>query len=306
MLRGARARPRSFSSFAAAARVPIAAAAAPGARSLFAATVCGKPALAPADLEGKVCWVVGGVDVFGRRVVGGLLDAGATVIANTRSPSRLEALVEGLGRPDRLHGFVGSLLPGSAEATVAEAMDMTANRLDHVVVHGGVRYWARRRGECDETGTLARDRLFDLSDDDFAKAAVQLPSLHFSAARLLLPRLAGDEGASYTTILGAPADAARSPLGGINVRACHGVAAALARERVDCRVNVVNVAVPGGAPGGEEDAFLDDLGALAAGIAGRTAGDAALALDINETADLSAMRDHFPARVDGGLRAAVA
>ena len=108
----------------------------------------------PVSLEGKVCWVVGGVDVVGQHVVRGLLDAGASVIVNTRSTTRLEALVEGLGRPERLTPIKGSLLPGRAEATVDRVMEMSGNRLDHVVAHAGVRYWAGR-GACDETRTLA-------------------------------------------------------------------------------------------------------------------------------------------------------
>ena len=176
----------------------------------------------PVSLEGKVCWVVGGVDVVGQHVVRGLLDAGASVIVNTRSTTRLEALVEGLGRPERLTPIKGSLLPGRAEATVDRVMEMSGNRLDHVVAHAGVRYWAGR-GACDETRTLAGDHLFSLSDEEFAQKAVQVPALHFSAARLLMPRVANDATASYTFVLGDAVDGARSALGGINSRACAGL-----------------------------------------------------------------------------------
>ena len=87
----------------------------------------------PASLEGKVCWVVGGVDTVGRNLVRGLLDAGAMVVVNSRTASRLEHLAETLGQPDRLATVHGSLLPENADKTISNVMNLTAQRLDHVV-----------------------------------------------------------------------------------------------------------------------------------------------------------------------------
>ena len=52
---------------------------------------------APPELDGKVAWVVGGIGIVGSGLVRGLLRAGATVIVNSRFPSRLEYLNEELG-----------------------------------------------------------------------------------------------------------------------------------------------------------------------------------------------------------------
>ena len=117
----------------------------------------------PVSLEGKVCWVVGGVDTVsggaqsslhdafaawrggakkdslvdctqvGRNLVRGLLDAGAMVVVNSRTASRLEHLAETLGQPDRLATVHGSLLPEKADKTISNVMNLTAQRLDHVM-----------------------------------------------------------------------------------------------------------------------------------------------------------------------------
>ena len=92
----------------------------------------GSNAPPPASLEGKVCWVVGGVDTVGRNLVRGLLDAGAMVVVNSRTASRLEHLAETLGQPDRLATVHGSLLPEKADKTISDVMNLTAQRLDHV------------------------------------------------------------------------------------------------------------------------------------------------------------------------------
>ena len=103
------------------------------ARSFFSFLKGGGNATPPASLEGKVCWVVGGVDTVGRNLVRGLLDAGAMVVVNSRTASRLEHLAEILGQPDRLATVHGSLLPEKADKTISDVMNLTAQRLDHVV-----------------------------------------------------------------------------------------------------------------------------------------------------------------------------
>ena len=68
----------------------------------------------------------------GRNLVRGLLDAGAMVVVNSRTASRLEHLAEILGQPDRLATVHGSLLPEKADKTISDVMNLTAQRLDHV------------------------------------------------------------------------------------------------------------------------------------------------------------------------------
>ena len=317
------------------------------ARSFFSFLKGGGNATPPASLEGKVCWVVGGVDTVGRNLVRGLLDAGAMVVVNSRTASRLEHLAEILGQPDRLATVHGSLLPEKADKTISDVMNLTAQRLDHVgpvwkskfygafvldrrvdlhaidavparwrgdavsspldrarmhptywlistqvVAHAGVRWWAGR-GACDETNTLAKDRLFTINDEDFPQKACQLAALQFSAARRLLPRL--DENGSYTFVVGDGADDKRSALGAINLRACQGIAAACRHEAIiACKVNEVKVQVA--AAPGDEASFLAGLGSLTAGVAGA---DAAAAVDVSE-AGLAALRASYPARDDLG------
>ena len=99
------------------------------------------------SLINQTVWVVGGVGVVGRGITRGLLQAGATVIVNSRSEERLDKIQASLGNPERLMLVHGSLLPGQASKTVADALDKTA--LNHVVAHGAVRWWAKpTAGKC--------------------------------------------------------------------------------------------------------------------------------------------------------------
>lgn len=77
-------------------------------------------ALPPPALEGQVAWVIGGIGVIGSGLVRGLLRAGATVVVNSRFPSRLEQLNDELGSPEKLVAINASLLPGHAESTIQE------------------------------------------------------------------------------------------------------------------------------------------------------------------------------------------
>ena len=64
----------------------------------------------PPALDGQVAWVVGGIGVIGSGLVRGLLRAGATVIVNSRFPSRLEQLNDDLGSPENLAVVTGTTL----------------------------------------------------------------------------------------------------------------------------------------------------------------------------------------------------
>ncbi|EOD12326.1 hypothetical protein EMIHUDRAFT_104209 [Emiliania huxleyi CCMP1516] len=150
-------------------------------------------------VRGNVAWVVGGVGIVGSGIAHGLLAAGATVIVNSRHEQRLEKISEAMGHPARLVTVGASMLPGRAEITVEQVMDMTSNQLDHVVAHAGGRPWASGGG--DETSTTYnRGSVLHIPADEYASAASQLGSFHFAAASLLLPRLTDAGKGSYTFV----------------------------------------------------------------------------------------------------------
>lgn len=257
------------------------------------------------SLHGKYVWVVGGAGMIGKGICRGLLGAGATVLVNSRHRNRLAALAEDIETDqdrERLITLKGSLLPGDSERLTQEVMDMTSGRLDHVVAHSGVQWWEDGGG--DESSTLLRaSRILDMSADEFSTAAVQLPLLHFEAARLLLPRLRAlpSEPSSYTFITGG-AHGVRG-LAQINAQALWGLSAALQKEvsdvtmaevRVELAINrseVERCAAPRSSP------LSHELGTLAAGIAASPVGVAAGLHNITSATDMSALLGRFPAAV---------
>lgn len=185
-------------------------------------------------LEGQVAWVVGGVGIVGSGIAHGLLAAGATVIVNSRYEQRLEKISEAMGHPARLVTVGASMLPGRAEITVEQVMDMTSNQLDHVVAHAGGRPWASGGG--DETSTTYnRGSVLHIPADEYASAASQLGSFHFAAASLLLPRLTDAGKGSYTFVTSSTSAAwgPRSYMTQVNSYGVMGLAGALRREAKD-------------------------------------------------------------------------
>jgi len=187
------------------------------------------------SLAGQTCWIVGGVGVIGRGITRGLLKAGATVIVNSRSPSRLDNVRSELGNPERLITVHGSLLPGYAPKTVSETLQSIPN-LNHVVAHGAVRWWDPH-GACDETYSLnirGSSRLLEMTPEDFACAGAQLASLHFSAAQELVPRVQASGGrTTYTFVTGdgsGKPGGKRTAMGEINSHHVWGLSAALRNE----------------------------------------------------------------------------
>ena len=69
------------------------------------------------------------------------------VVVNSRTASRLEHLAETLGQPDRLATVHGSLLPENADKTISNVMNLTAQRLDHVVACVEIKILRRVRAE---------------------------------------------------------------------------------------------------------------------------------------------------------------
>ena len=183
-------------------------------------------------LQGQIAWVVGGAGVVGSGIARGLLNAGAAVIVNSRHPDRLKALSEELGHPTQLVTLNSSMMPGTVEETVAMAMEITGNRLDHVIAHSAVRWWASDAG--DETSTLSfRGSLLHVPPAEYGSMSSHLGSLHYAAAHHLTPLLR--PGGSFTFVTSS-ADAAwgpRSALAQINAHGVMGLAAAMRSEAID-------------------------------------------------------------------------
>lgn len=204
------------------------------------------------SLVNQTAWVVGGVGVLGRGVTRGLLQAGATVIVNSRSGERLERVKESLGNPERLICVEGSLMQqNGASKTVVDALK-DAPLLNHVVAHGAVRWWARPskasfdyyeyQPACDESYALEKikstAKVLDMPVELFLESSAQLASLHFSAAKNLMQRLEQSSKltkvpSTYTFITGdggGKPNADRTSMGEINSHHVWGLSAALRRE----------------------------------------------------------------------------
>ena len=246
------------------------------------------------SLVNQTCWVVGGVGVVGRGITRGLLQAGASVIVNSRSEKRLENLSVSLGNPPGLITVHGSLLPGRASKTVADTL-ASVNYLNHVVAHGAVRWWARPSGGsfefyefrqgCDETFSLnikPSQRILDYSVDEFVTSSAQLASLHFSAAQELIPRLSQSSHlpSSYTFVTGdgsGKPGGGRTSMGEINSHHVWGLSAALRNEcskmdhmNVNCREIRVSAPIDPikeEANMTQESPLSEDIGILCAGLA---------------------------------------
>jgi len=241
------------------------------------------------SLLNKNCWVVGGVGVIGRAITKSLLQAGATVIVNSREESRLQRIAIDLEQHQNLVTVRGSLLQGAAEKTVEKVL-ANGFPLHHVVAHGAVRYWKKDGGHnafhqaegYDETYSLDKRRLLDMNEEEFRSASGQLASLHFGAARALLPRLEGlsdiiGVDTSYTFVTGdggGHPSSYQSPAGVLNSHHIWGLSAALRAElknsKVACRE--IRVGLPVNRPQDERlkqpriRPLSVDIGDLCAGL----------------------------------------
>ena len=207
----------------------------------------------------------------------GLLQLGATVIVNSRSPERLTRIAKDLKYPERLVTVNGSLLPGKALDTVEEALlNHNVRGLNHVVSHGAVRYWTTQKLGCDETFALgtAKVNFLDYTTEEFRLASSQLATLHFSAAKELIPRLTNTSTnelpSSYTFVTGdggGHPSSLRTAMGEINTHHVWGLSAAMRAQfagsdsKLICRDLRVGLAVQ------EDSATLsEDIGDLCAGM----------------------------------------
>lgn len=280
------------------------------------------------SLVNQRCWVVGGVGVVGRGITRGLLQAGATVIVNSRSHERLEKLSDNLGNPERLVTVQGSLLPGYASKTVSDTLDSAP--LNHVVAHGAVRWWARPtagefqyyeyRAGCDETYALnirANERLLDQTPEEFSRSSAQLASLHFSAAQQLIPRLrASGAPASYTFVTGdgsGKPGGRRTAMGEVNSHHVWGLSSALRQELAQFGGNVmcreIRVGLPINEPGDQKgksetgNPLSEDIGDLCAGLAAASSkmGDNGRLIRLEEYEDLNALLKEYDVALDAGV-----
>ena len=239
------------------------------------------------SLTGKTIWVIGGVGTVGRGITRGLLQAGATVIVNSRKKDRLDRIQEELEKPDRLIAIHGSLKPDFAPDTVQEALK---NRyLDHVVAHGAVRYWTPPHicsTSQDETYSLKTDKipLFEYSSAEFAASSSALASFHYAAAQALLPRII-DGNYVFVTGDGMGHPSSRqTPMGELNAHHVRGLAAAMRLQlQTDPNVTVqelrVGLAVPQAMSvsaievDGKLRPISEEIGALVAGIIAKSSND---------------------------------
>jgi len=264
------------------------------------------------SLAGQTCWIVGGVGVIGRGITRGLLQAGATVLVNSRSPGRLEKLRSELGYPERLITVHGSLLPGYASKTVSQTLQ-SIPIINHVVAHGAVRWWAAHAA-CDETYSLnirGSGRLLDMTHEDFACAGAQLASLHFSAAQELVPRVQASGGRpTYTFVTGdgsGKPGGKRTAMGDINSHHVWGLSAALRNELSspsgsngmvcrDLRIGIpINRSNEEKVVASRKRPLSEDIGDLCASMAAGTSHDEdnGKLISINDEEKLQSLLNHY-------------
>lgn len=181
-------------------------------------------------LRGQVAWVVGGAGIVGAGIARGLIKAGATVIVNSRHERRLDRLRTELDNPEQLVTVNASMRPNQAAATMDTVMDMTARRLDHVVAHCGVNWWAGDEGDAESTTVRSSGSILHMPLADYGEMSTQLSQMHFAAAQLLMPLL-GETG-TYTFVTSNASDAwgPDSALAQLNTHGVIGLAATMRSE----------------------------------------------------------------------------
>jgi NAD(P)-dependent dehydrogenase (short-subunit alcohol dehydrogenase family) len=253
----------------------------------------------PGPLTGQVAWVVGGAGVIGRGICRGLLKAGATVVVNATSQTRLQQLHRDLNSPEKLLGVCGTMRPSGAETLVHDVMQMTNSRLNHVVAHSGVRWWADLP-ESENEQLMHRMSTLDMSPEEFGERASMLPILHYTAAKLLIPYLKDIPGSSYTFVTGRTKR--RSIEAHVNLHGVWGLAAALREMHAttplrvsEIRMNMtVNRPSHQRAEDPRERPLSAEIGELCAGIASNPSAEALDFHNLETQADISLLKAKFP------------
>ena len=150
-----------------------------------------------ADLSGRRVLVPGGTGGVGEGVVRAALAAGADVVVPTRSAGRAEEFraVLGAAATDRLHLVVHDYTTFAGAEELAQQVVSNLGRLDDVVAPIG--------------GWWAGKALWEVDEDDWRSAVVDLTTAHLAMLRACLPRM-GSHGA-YTVVVG---ESATTPVPG--------------------------------------------------------------------------------------------
>lgn len=142
----------------------------------------------PVDLEGRNIVVAGGTGNVGRYVVGGLLEAGATVAVPSRSPDKLEA-IEALGQ----NGSTGRVVTVEGDVTDEEDGARIVRQLRDEVgpLHGAVASLG---------GFVPVPSILEASREQLATAMEGYVRAHLGAAQNLVPAL--ESGGGYLFVNG--------------------------------------------------------------------------------------------------------
>lgn len=259
------------------------------------------------SLVNSVAWVVGGKGVIGRNLCRGLLEAGATVIISSRNEERLQRLSDDLNHPSNLVAIKGSLLDGKAEELVREAMGMVGQELNHVVAHGGVRWWSPKFANENHRSIFHREAILDLKQEDFFRQSIQVAAAHHTIAQHLVPRLRASVSLpTYTFVTGNQphvVGGSVQPMAYLNAASLSSFAQALKMELAKesprpIPVSVLKVGLPLGRPidmqleSPRHRPLSHDLGLICAGMA--TARSEGIEVQINEQGDVEALLKRFP------------
>ena len=144
-----------------------------------------------ADLSDRRVVIPGGTGAVGEGVVRGYLAAGADVVVPTRSQQRAEEFRAMLGdaATEHLHLVTGDYTTFTGAEELAEEVARRLGGVDDVVAPIG--------------GWWAGKRLWEIGDEDWQGAFVDLATAHVAVMRAFLPRLSAH--GAYSLIVGVSA-----------------------------------------------------------------------------------------------------
>jgi hypothetical protein len=168
---------------------------------------------------------------------------------NSTNPQHLQQLQQDFRNPEKLICVEGTMRdPQGALDLVETVMEKTGGRLNHVIAHSGVRWWANpKKSDSSVKGTSLDDN-FDMptSSEEIEQEArhfrsniVQEPTRHFLAAKLLLPKLRETPDSTYIFVTGGAGD--RSITSQVNAHAVWGLAKSLRQLPENASVRMVEL-----------------------------------------------------------------